>query len=69
MNNTHQDAVSRRLFLKFLAGSPLLASFGWLSCSSESPEKQGKAAAAAAARMRFERAWSGADFELTSSRL
>ena len=41
MNNAHEDAVSRRLFLKFLVGSPLIASLRWLGCSSESPDGQG----------------------------
>ena len=35
----------------------------------KSLQKQGKAAAAVVARERFEKAWRGADFELTSSRL
>ncbi len=35
----------------------------------KSLERQGKTAAATEARERFEKAWSGADFELTSSRL
>lgn len=36
-----QNTVSRRLFLKFLAGSPLLASLGWLTSCNGGPQSAG----------------------------
>lgn len=40
MIRRNQSFISRRLFLKFLAGSPLFSSLGWMACSSKNSERQ-----------------------------